>query len=71
MNDKKVNAILKLFNMEMETRSKSDALRWEAYSLTGHRTKEISACDDSPVKDRRLYSAEAIKSVDTLSKGLM
>ena len=39
MNDKKVNAILKLFNMEMETRSKSDALRWEAYSLTGHRTK--------------------------------
>ncbi len=69
--DKKVDAILKLYEYEKGIRSKSDPLRWEAMSFVGHRTKTLSCADDSPIKDRRLYSEAGKDAINTLASGFM
>lgn len=71
LGDKKVQSILDMFNYQKTLRSKSDKLRWEAYSLLEHRTKDLSGCADSPVEDIRLYTSEGKKAVDTLVAGFM
>lgn len=67
----KVNAILNLFEYEKAQRGKSDPLRWEAMSFVGHRTQALSCADDSPVRDRRLYSEAGKDAIATLASGFM
>ncbi len=67
--DRKIETILEAFNYEKKLRAKTDALRWEAMSLLDHRTKTLSACDDSPVKDDRNYEGEDAKAIETLDSG--
>ncbi len=66
---RKIETIKEAFEYEVSLRRKTDALRWEAMSLLGHRTKSLSACDDSPVKDERKYEGEDAKAIETLDSG--
>ena len=69
--NKVFDAVMEAFNYEKTLRAKSDKLRNEAFSVVEHRTKELSACDDSPVETKRLYTAEGKKAIDTLNAGFM
>lgn len=68
-DSKKIETIIEAFDYERTLRAKSDPLRFEAMSLLGHRTKSLSACDDSPVEDKRLYEGEDAKAIETLESG--
>lgn len=70
-SDPKLTAVLNLYEYERALRSRSDALRWEAMSFIGHRTKSLSCASDSPVKDRRLYSEAGKDAIATLASGFM
>lgn len=69
--DKKIEAIINLFEYEKSLRAKSDPLRWEAMSFVSHRTRSLSCANDSPVRDRRLYSEAGKDAINTLASGFM
>lgn len=68
-DSRKIETVIEAFDYERTLRNKSDKLRWEAMSLLGHRTKDLSACDDSPVEDVRKYEGEDAKAIETLDSG--
>ena len=70
-DDRIINALLESFAYEKALRRKSDNLRNEAYGIVNHRTKDLSACADSPVTDERRYSDMGIKAVETFINGYM
>lgn len=70
-SDPKLTAVLNLYEYEKALRSKSDDLRWEAMSFIGHRTRSLSCANDSPVRDRRLYSEAGKDAIATLASGFM
>lgn len=67
--ERKIETIKEAFEYERSLRDKTDTLRFEAMSLVGHRTKSLSACDDSPVKDDRTFQGEDVKALETFERG--
>ncbi len=53
-----------------QRRLPSDALRWEACALVGHRLKCVSD-PDCPVPEMRLYSAAAVRAFNRFADGFM
>lgn len=69
--EKLINSIIESFEYERTLRKKSDALRWEAYSLVQHRTKTQSASSDSPIEDSQRFCDLGVKAVETFINGYM